>query len=153
MLVILWCIFVVPWKLAVSVSVVVSFSSFMITYTSTHFVRYVDLFCYPVPDFINTIPVIQSFEYSIATNHYVIEVVLNLETHNIWLTNNNIWVSAIFRTLGFYISEGFRYAQTAWKDSQGSLNIQVFFVWVLSSFCKCLSSIYLSTSCLDSYLF
>lgn len=122
----------------------------MIACTSTHFVRYVNLLCYSIPNFINTIPIVESFEYSITSYHDVIEVVLNLKTYDVWLTNYHIRVSTILRTLCLYISKRFGYTKPAWKNSQWSLDIQVFFVWVLSSFGECLSSINLSTCCLDS---
>lgn len=99
------------------------------------------LFANSVPNCIDTISVIEPFENTIASNHNKVKIILNTETLNIRFTNNYVWISTVFWTLCFNISKCFWYRQTARKNSEGALNIQIFFSRMCSSFCKSLCTI------------
>lgn len=154
MLVIKGWIVLVSRLFTISVSISVSFPTFVIaTTSSSHFVRNINLFCYLIPNFVYTVSIIESFKNSIATNHNVIKIILNFESSNIRLANNYIRVSTVLWTFCFYVSKGLGYTQSTWKYSQWSLNIQIFFTWMCCSFCKCLGSVNLTSSSLNPNLF
>ena len=125
----------------------------MVSSSTSHFVRNVDLLCYLIPDFIYAVSVIESFKDSITTNHDEVEVVLDFESGDIRFTNNHIGVATVLWALCFYVSEGLGYAQSARKYSQWSLDVQILFSWMCCSLGKSLSSINLASSCLDTDFF
>lgn len=125
----------------------------MVSSSTSHFVRNVDLLCYLIPDFIYTVSVIESFKDSIATNHDEVEVVLDFESGDIRFANNHIGVATVLWALCFYVSEGLGYAQSARKYSQWSLDVQILLAWMRRSLGKSLSSIDLASSCLDTDFF
>ena len=130
----------------------VPFTSF-VCFSGSHLVWYCDLLGNPIPDGINTVPIVQSLKDTIATYHDEIKVVLNFEALNVWIADNNIWISTIARSFGFDVSECFGNRESSWEYSQGSLHIEVFLTWAGCCFSKSLGSVNLSSRCLDSYLF
>ena len=130
----------------------ISFASF-VSFSLSHFSLNLDLISNLVPDTVNTITIGQSFENAVTTDHYVVEIVLDFKTLNIWVAHYNVGVAAVARTLGFNISEGLRHREPSWEYSQWTLDVQIFVAWVRGCFRKCLSSIYLSSGGLDPNLF
>ena len=64
-----------------------------------------DLFVDTLPAHVDTVSVVKSLKDSVAADHDKIEVILHLEALDIWLTNNNIRVSTIPRSLCLNVSE------------------------------------------------
>ena len=132
---------------------VISFSTFVRAFSYSHFIWNVYLLRDSVPYCIYTISIIQTFKYTIASYHNKIKIILNFKAFYIGITDYNIWISSIFRSLSLYVTKRFWNRQSTGKNSERSLNIQIFFTWMSGSFCKCLSSINLPTSSLNSNLF
>ena len=136
-----------------SLLVVFSFASFVGSFSTAHFQRKVNLFSDSVPDGVNAIPVVKSFEYSVATDHYEIKIILDFEAFNVWVAHDDIRITTEARTLCFNITESFRYWQTTWENTERTLNIKILLTRPLCCFCKCLSSVYFSSSCLNPDFF
>lgn len=85
----------------------VSFSTFE-GFSSTNLVRNADLLGNTFPAHVNAVSIVEPLEDTVAPNHDKVEVVLHLETLDIRLTHNNIWIAAVTGSLGLNISEGLR---------------------------------------------
>ena len=106
-----------------------------------------------LPDTINYLFVIQSFENSVTADQEKIKIIFQLEFCDFWLTHNHIHIPTILLPFCLNIAEGSRYWQPTREYPQRSLNIQVFLPWWCRSFCKCLSPVHFTTSCVDSLTF
>lgn len=144
--------FFVLTSIVILTFLIISFTSFVRAFYGCHFVGQLNLLCNSIPNHVDAIPIVQSLKYSITTNHYEIEVVLNFEWFDIRFTNNHVGVTTVFGSLGFDVSKGFRYRKSTGKNSQWPLNIKVFLSWLTSSFGKGLGPIDLATSGLNSDL-
>ena len=129
----------------------IAFATF-ISFALAHFVLDLYLVCYLFPYSVNAVSVGEPLEDAVTANHNVVIVVLDLETFDVWVADNHIWVSTIARTLCLDISKCLRDRESSWEDSKWPLNVKIFLTWMSSCFCKCLSSINFATSCLDSDL-
>jgi len=112
-----------------------------------------DLLFDTAPDGVNTLLVVQSLKDSIASNHKEIEVILQFETANLGVTDNNVRISSIFLSLSFDVTKGFGYRQATWEDSQWPLHVEVLFVGVSRRFGKGLRAVYFTTRSLDTNTF
>jgi hypothetical protein len=129
----------------------VAFAS-LICFALAHFVLDLYLICYLLPYSINAVSVGEPLENAVTANHNIVIVVLDLETFDVWVADNHIWVSTIAWTLSFDIAKCLRYRESSWEDSKWPLHIKILLTWMSSCFCKCLSSINFATSCLNSDL-
>lgn len=139
--------------LSLSFFALVSFSSFVCCGWVTHLMLKINLFRNFVPDDVNAITVVESLKYPIATYHYKVEIVLDFETFDVWLANDDVWIATIFWSFSLNVSKSLRYTKSSRKNSQRPLDIKVFFSWMSCSFSKGLSAINFATSCLNSDFF
>lgn len=150
----LWFPFVVlrVWIIIGSFFRFVSLTSF-VSFTGSHLIWDRNLFSNPVPNSINAVPIVKSLKDSVTTYHNEIKVVLNFKAFDVWITNNDIWVTTITRSLCFNISKSFGNRESSWENSQWTLDVEIFLSWGCSCFGKGLSPVNLSSSSLDSDLF
>jgi len=118
--------------------------------TDSHLVLCVNLLRDALPDGVDAIAVVESLEDAVATDHDEVEVFLHLEALDIGVTHNYIRVSTVFGSLGFDVAEGLRYGEAAGENAEGTLHVQILLSWVGCSLGKCLCSINLSASSLNS---
>lgn len=104
-----------------------------------------------VPDGVDALLVVQTLKDAITADHEEIEVVFQFEHFDLRLAHNDVLISTVLSTLSFDVSEGAGNREPAGKHSQRTLYIKIFFIWSRCSLRKCLGSVDLTTSRLDSY--
>ena len=124
----------------------------LVSFSLSHFILNLNLIRYLIPYCVDAVTVAKSLEDAITTNHYEIEIVLNFETLNIWIAHYYVWIATIARAFGFDITKCLGDRESSREDPQWSLYIKILLAWVCCCFCKCLGSIYLTTSGLNSNL-
>ena len=117
--------------------------------TLSHFILDLYLVSYLLPYRVYTVTICESFKYTITSNHDEIKVVLDLESFDIWVTDDYIWVSTISGAFGLDITEGLWDRESAWEDPQWSLNVQVLLTRVCCRFGESLSPVDFATCGLD----
>ena len=96
---------------------------------------------YFLPPNMNTILARKLIKYSVTANNNEIMVVFYLESCNIWVSNNNIWVSFVFFDFCFNITDCFWHWESTRKNSVWTINnlftcfskswIRLNYLWVL----------------------
>ena len=87
-----------------------------------------DLLVDAAPDCVDALLVVQALEYAVAADHEEIKVVLELETSDFRITNDNVLIAAVLLPLGLDVAEGARHRETTREHSQRSLDVEVFLV-------------------------
>ena len=106
-----------------------------------------------VPDTSYHLFIAHLFKNTVTSHQDKIMVVLKLELNYLWITNNHLGVTSVLRVFCFNITESPRDRELTRKYSHWSLNVLILMAWHLSWLCKSLSSIYFTTSCLNSLSF
>ena len=105
------------------------------------------------PDGVDAALVVQTLENSIASNHEEIEIILQFETSNLRVANDNVRISSVLLSLCLNVSKGAGHGEAAWEDAQRALHVQIFLIGVRSCLGKSLCTVDLTACSLDSDTF
>lgn len=130
---------------------VVALASLVGAFAATHLVRNVDLLRDTVPDGVDAVTIVESFENAIAADHDEVEVVLHLEAFDVWLADDDVRVATVPRPLGFDVAKGLRHREATGEHAQRTLHVQVLLAWVSSRLRERLRAVDLATGRLNSY--
>ena len=106
-----------------------------------------------VPDTPYHLFITHLFKNTITSHQNKIMVVLELKRNYLWITNNHLGVTSVLGVLCFNITKSPWDRELTRKYSHWSLNVLILMAWNLSRLCESLSSIYLTTSRLNSLSF
>ena len=84
-----------------------------------------DLLVDAAPDCVDALLVVQALEYAVAADHEEIKVVLELETSDFGIANDNVLIATVLLPLGLDVAEGARHRETTREHSQRSLDVEV----------------------------
>ena len=85
-----------------------------------------DLLVDAAPDCVDALLVVQALEYAVAADHEEIKVVLELETSDFGIANDNVLIATVPLPLGLDVAEGARHREATREGSQWPLDVEVF---------------------------
>ena len=103
-----------------------------------------------IPDSVDALLVVKTLKDTITADHEKVEVILQFETANLWVTDDNVRITSILLSLSLDVTESARHRETAREHAQRALHIKIFLIWGGCSLGKCLSSVDFSSGGLDS---
>jgi hypothetical protein len=79
--------------------------SALVGLTCSHLVRDGDLFSNSIPNCIDAVSVVKTLKNTVTADHDEVKVVLDFKTLDIWITDNDVWITAIAWSLCFNVSK------------------------------------------------